>query len=33
VPDHILHLVSGAALLVAAALTRPAGELSARRAT
>ena len=33
VPDHILHLVSGAALLAAAALTRPTGELSARRAT
>jgi hypothetical protein len=32
-PDHVLHLASGAVLLAAAALTRPAGELSARRAT
>jgi hypothetical protein len=32
VPDHILHLASGAALLVAAALTREAS-VRARRAT
>jgi hypothetical protein len=32
VPDHILHLASGAALLVAAALTRDAS-VTARRAT
>jgi uncharacterized protein DUF4383 len=33
VPDHVLHLASGAALLVAAALTRREAAVSPRRAT